>query len=174
MPDVTSSESLLQIDQTLMRCVIEGAQAGLQMAGINPPPIGASRFYSTPREISVLVGLVGEDNGTMTINISERGMLYLAGKLLMEEQEEVSEDNFDAICEVGNMIAGSTKEALAGTEYNIDRISVPSLVLGASYDVFYTRGITSVSVEFELEDIPVTQQHDRFFTTCISLMRRIS
>ncbi len=174
MPDTSQADSLLSVDQTLMRCVIEGTQIGLSMTGVCPPPIGASRFYSTPREISVLVGLVGEDNGTMTINISERGLLYLSGKLLMEEQTELTEDNFDAICEIGNMIAGSTKEALSGTEYNVENISVPSLVLGASYNVFYTRGITSCSVEFELEDIPVTFQEDRFFTACISLMRRLA
>ncbi len=51
---------------------------------------------------------------------------------------------------------------------------MPSLVLGASYNVFYTRGITSVAVEFELEDIPVTFQNDRFFTACISLMRQLA
>lgn len=174
MSDALQSDHLLSIDQTLMRCVIEGTQTGLSMTGVNPPPVGASRFYSTPREISVLVGLVGDDNGTMTVNLSERALLYLTGKLLMEEQTEITEDNFDAICEIGNMIAGSTKEALAETEYNVENISVPSLVLGASYDVFYTRGITSCSVEFELEDIPVTFQEDRFFTSCISLMRQLA
>ncbi len=169
-----SPESLLIVDQTLLSSVIEGTQTGLQMAGISPPPIGASCFYQTPQEISVLVGLVGEDNGTLTVNLSERAMLHLAGKFLMEEQEEISEDAFDAICEMGNMIAGSTKEALADSEYQITSISVPSLVLGASYDVFYTRGITSVSVQFELEELPVTLRHDRFFSVSISLMRKLA
>ena len=74
----------LFLDSTLMTCVIEGTQNGLKMAGVSPPPIGASRFLGVCREVSVLVGLVGTDIGTMTLNLSERAMLYLAGALLME------------------------------------------------------------------------------------------
>ena len=174
MSNVTQNEQLLKIDQTLMRSVIEGTQAGISMTGAQPVAIGASRFCSSPREISVLIGMVGADNGTMTINLSERAVLYLTSQLLMEEQTELNEDSFDAICEIGNMIAGSTKEVLCGTEYQIENISVPSLVLGAHYDVLYTRGITSCSVEFELEEIPVNFMGDRFFSTAISLMHRLA
>lgn len=166
--------SQLSIDQTLLECVIEGTKTGLQMAGVDPPPVGASRFYSTTRDISVLVGLCGGSNGTMTLNISEKGMLYLTSKLLFEEQTEPNEENFDAICEVGNMIGGCIKEALAGKGYDVENISVPSLILGANYNVFYTRGIETVSVEFELEDIPVTFQRDRFFSATVSLLRKIA
>ena len=164
----------LSIDNTLLKCVIEGTQSGLQMAGVTPPPVGATRFYATHRDISVIVGLCGGQNGTMTLNISTTAMLYLAGKMLFEEQTEVSEENFDAICEIGNMIAGCTKEALSSEGYDVQNISVPSLILGANYSVYYTRGIETVSVEFELEEIPVTFQQDRFFSATVSLLRQVS
>ncbi len=164
----------LTIDNRLLSCVIEGTQNGLLMAGVSPPPVGASRFYATHRDISVIVGLCGGQNGTMTLNISQNAMLYLAGKLLFEEQTEVTEENFDAICEVGNMVAGCTKEALAEAGFDVTNISVPSLVLGANYSVYYTRGIETVSVEFELEEIPVTFQRDRFFSATVSLLRQVA
>ena len=165
---------LLSIDQRLLECVIEGTRSGLQMAGVDPPPVGASRFYATHRDISVLVGLCGGSNGTMTLNISEKGMLYLTSKLLFEEQEGPSEENFDAICEIGNMVGGCIKEALAESDYDVENISVPSLILGANYNVFYTRGIETVSVEFELEEIPATFQRDRFFSATVSLLRQVA
>ena len=101
-------------------------------------------------------------------------MLWLAGKLLFEEQDAVNEETIDAIMEVGNMVAGAIKEELVGTAFEAENISVPSLILGANYNVFYTRGIETVSVEFELEDIPVTFQRDRFFSATVSLLRKIA
>ena len=61
-----------------------------------------------------------------------------------------------------------------GYRHEVTNISVPSLVLGANYNVYYTRGIETVSVEFELEEIPVMFQRDRFFSVTVSLMRQIA
>ncbi|MDA1263781.1 MAG: chemotaxis protein CheX [Planctomycetota bacterium] len=174
MGSTRNADQLLTIDPTLMGSVIEGTQTGLQMTGVTPPPVGASCTYATPREISVLVGFVGEVSGTLTINLSKQALLYLSGKLLLDQQVELGEDSFDAICEIGNMIAGSVKDALLGTAYQVDQISIPSLVLGTSYDVFSSRGMTNVSVEFELEEIPVINREDRFFSACLSLMTSAS
>jgi CheY-specific phosphatase CheX len=168
------SEQMLQIDPTLLHAVIKGTEQGLEMTGLKPPPVGATRFFSATRSISVIIGLVGGNNGTVTLNMSEGGMLHLAGKLIGETQVKLNEDNFDAISEIGNMVAGRIKELLAGTQYEMAHISVPSLVMGANYDVYYTRGITSVSVEFEMAEIPITEPKDRFFTTTVSLLRRVA
>ena len=94
-------------------------------------------------------------------------MLYLAGQLMDEVQTEVSEDNIDAIMEVGNMVGGSVKEALVGTEYGIDQISLPSMIAGQSYNVMYARGILTASVEFEIMEMPVTSFSDRYFSTLL-------
>jgi CheY-specific phosphatase CheX len=143
------------------------------MTGISPPPVGATRFFSATRPISVIVGLAGKNNGSMTLNLSERGIFYLTSRLIGEEQKEVDESSFDAIAEIGNMIAGHVKDLLAGTKYETEHISVPSLVLGANYNVYYTRGMSSVSVEFELTDIPVTYHTDRFLSSTVSLLQRL-
>ncbi len=164
----------LAIDDVILECVIKGTIDGLEMTGIDPPPVGASRFFTCTRSTSVMVGLVGKSNGTLMLNMSDQGMLHLASRLLMEDQHEVNEETFDAICEVGNMIAGCTKERLAETSYEVTGISVPSLILGANYGVYYTRGVSTVSVEFEIEEIPVTFQADRFFSVGVSLLRQIA
>ena len=147
---------------------------GLQMADVQPLAVGAARFYTTASDVSVIVGLVGKSNGSATINMSEACMLHLASKLLCEELKQPGEEAYDAIMEIGNMITGSIKDILANTEFELSHISVPSLILGSSYNVYYTRGISTVSVAFEIEDIPVTHQPDRYFSTTVSLMRQIS
>ncbi len=167
-------ESSLAIDNTILDCIVNGTREGLTMTGLEPPPVGASKFFSATRSIAVMVGLVGKSNGTLTLNMSDAGLLHMASKLLMEDQTEICEDNLDAICEIGNMIAGCTKERLAQTQYEVSNISVPSLILGANYNVFYARGIQTVSVEFELKEIPVALHKDRFFSVTVSLLRQIA
>jgi CheY-specific phosphatase CheX len=159
----------LNIDGTLLEATIDGTLQGLEMTGIQPAPVGATRFFSTRQPIAVMVGLVGKASGNVTINLSERAMLKLAGALMGEEPATPTEDTFDGIMEIGNIVAGGIKEKLLGSDYEVERISVPSLVLGASYEVHYTRGINIVSVEFELEEIPLVYHRDRFFSSTISL-----
>jgi CheY-specific phosphatase CheX len=164
----------LQVEPTLLQAVIDGTTTGLSMTGLTPPPVGASRFFDSRRTVSVLIGVVGRNNGTVTLNMSERAMLWIAGKMLMEEQTQQSEESIDAILEVGNLIAGGVKDRLIGTPFEADNISVPSMIWGASYNVVYTRGMSTVTVEFELEDMPISLLGDRFFSVTISLMRRVA
>lgn len=173
MPDSIAA-AVLSINTSLLQAVVQGTNEGLEMAALVPEPVGASSVNQTRRDISVMVGLVGQTNGTLTVNMSESAMLFLAGKLLFEEQSEITEDSVDAICELGNMIAGRTKEALQGSEFEVTNISVPSLIFGANYDVHFTRGIDSCTVEFELPDLPFAFYRDRIFTTTISLLRRVA
>jgi CheY-specific phosphatase CheX len=163
----------LELDEVLLDAVLKGTTLGLQMTGLNPPAVGASRLFNAIRPIAVIVGMVGRNNGTVTLNLTERTMLYITGKLLGEEQKAPSEDNLDAIMEIGNMVASHIKDHLKGSAFEISAISVPSLILGASYTVHYSRGLSTLSVDFELQEIPVTYYLDRVFSVTISLMRKM-
>ncbi len=163
--------SLLNIDEKLLSAAIHSTKGGLQMTGIDPPPVGATRSFNAPRTYSILVGMVGRNTGTVTLNFGEKGLCLVAGRFLGESFTTVDDEVFDAIMEIGNIVAGCVKDYLIGTEYAIDNISLPSVVLGGNYSFYYSRGITVVSVEFELEDIPVAQNQDRFFSTTISFLR---
>ena len=164
----------LAITQSLVAALLKGTPEGLEMSTIVPTAMGASSLAQSRRAISVMVGLVGDSNGTITVNMSKRAMLYISGKLLFEEQEEINEENVDAICEIGNMIAGCTKEALVDSEFHVENISVPSMIFGANYDVHYTRGIDTCTVEFALEEMPIVFLDDKIFTVTISLLRRVA
>ncbi|MFN7954419.1 MAG: chemotaxis protein CheX [bacterium] len=164
----------LQVDEALLDAVLHGTERGLEMTGVQPPAVGASNLFSADRSLAVMVGLVGRDSGTLTLNVSERAMLVLAGKLLGDDQHEINDDSIDAIMEIGNMIAGCAKDRLLEHGYEVQAISVPSLIFGASYDVYYARGIRTVSVQFELPAMPVAFHRDRIFSTTLSLLRRLA
>lgn len=162
----------LQVDPVLLDVIIQGTAAGLQMTEVIPNPVGASRLATARHGMTVIVGLVGKSSGSVMMNFAEAGVFHLAGQMLGEPQTELSEDNIDAVMEIGNIVAGSIKDHLLGTDMEVREISLPSLVLGASYSMVYARGITTVSVEFEIPGIPASKLYDRYFSTTISLMRR--
>lgn len=170
----TEKYATLEIDPILLDAVITGTKEGLSMTGIQPPPVGASRFFSTARPISVMVGMVGRTNGTCAISLTEKGMLHLASGLMGETRTTVDSETVDAIGEIGNMVAGRVKELLNGTEFEMQNISVPSVIMGQSYNVHYARGMHTISVDFELEGMPITDLRERFFTTSLSLLRRVA
>ncbi len=164
----------LEIDPILLDAVITGTKEGLEMTGLTPPPVGASRFFSTSRPISVMVGLVGRTNGTCAISLTEKAMLHIVSKLMGEPCSQVNAETVDAIGEIGNMIAGRVKELLTGSEFEMQNISVPSVIMGASYGVHYARGMHTISVDFELGEMPITDMRERFFTVSLSLLRRVA
>lgn len=160
----------LTINQTLMDCVIDGTLEGLSMTGLEPDAVGVSRFQTSSKALSVIVGLHGQRNGNMTMNFSERTATFLASKLLGEEFPKFNEDAIDAVCEIGNMVAGRFKEILIGTDWQFDAISLPALVFGANYNLYHLKNITTVAVTFEINEVSVVHMNDKFFTTSIALL----
>lgn len=170
--DVSDQGPSLNIDPTLLQACITSTLEGLEMAEVAPSPVGASRFLAGDKEFSVLVSLYGDYAGQMYLNLSRYAALFLASKFLGEEFEEVDDDLFDALSELGNIVAGRFKENLRTTHFGVNAISLPALIIGANYNLYHARGLVTASVTFEIDDMPMYRMRDKFFTTSISLMQR--
>ena len=160
----------LNINPILMNCVLEGSIGGLSMTGIVPKAVGVSCFSTASKELSVIVGLHGQRSGNMTLNLSERTATFLAGKLLGMNISEMNEETIDAICEIGNMIAGQFHNRLHGTPFHFDGISLPAFIFGANYNLYHLKNLITVSVTFEIDEVSVVHMKDKFFTSTISLL----
>ncbi len=166
----TEAKSKLSVDPVLLNATIMGTQGGLEMCGICPGAVGTTCFFTPRNPLSVIVGLVGKSSGTVTLNLTEAGMLHLVGKLMGDEMTQVDEDAIDGIMEIGNMVAGQVKDALVETSFEISNISLPSVIFGHGYQVLYSRGLSTCGVEFELADLPFSLMNDRFFSSTVSLL----
>ncbi|MGA1868090.1 MAG: chemotaxis protein CheX [bacterium] len=162
----------LNIDETLMNCVIAGTIEGLEMTGLEPNAVGVSRFNSTSNDLSVIVGLHGRSNGNMSLNLSKQTAIFVAERFMGEEIATLNEYAIDAICEIGNILAGRLKELLMDIKFEFSGISLPALIFGANYYFYHLKNITMVSVTFEINEVSLTHIHDKFFTTTISLLRQ--
>jgi len=162
--------SSLRLNEDLVECVVQSTIQGLSMTDIEPKAVGISRFTTVSRRLSVLLGLHGERNGNMNLNLSENTATFLAGRFMAAEYKEIDDDVIDAVCELGNIIAGMIKTGLQNTPYAFDTISLPALIFGSSYNLYHVKNITTVAVTFEIEEIPVVRMHDRFFTTTVAIL----
>lgn len=161
----------LGIDPDLLRACVHGTNVGIRMTKAELVPVGASRLVNARHAVTVMVGLVGGHSGNLALNLSEAGALHLASGLLGSKVTEIDDDCVDAVMEIGNMVAGGIKSALADTRYAMSSISLPSLILGRQYSMAYARGISVVSVEFEVLEMPFASMNARYLSTTLSLMR---
>ena len=159
----------LNLNQTLLECVLQATTEGLAMTGIEPDAVGVSRFSNLGRQLSIILGLHGKLNGHVTLNMSENTARFLSGRFLGMELETFDEDVIDAICELGNIVAGMMKTILADTEFAFEDLSLPALIVGSSYNLYHHKNINVVSVTFEIKEIPVVQVKDKFFTVTMAM-----
>jgi len=159
------------VEPVLLKAVLQGTQSGLTMANAELVPVGTSRLTTARHAVTVMVGLAGIHSGNLALNLSESAALHLASGLLGAAVLEMNEECVDAVMELGNMVAGGIKTSLVSTAYAVQNISLPSLILGQSYSMAFSRGICAVSVEFELPQMPFSLMNGRFLSSTLSFLR---
>ncbi len=166
-----AASALIQVDEQLVSVLVKCTKDGLMMAGLKPAPIGISKLLHSKGNVSSIIGFVGPFSGSMIINTSDATACFMAGRMLGETLHALDNQTLDGLCEIANIIAGQAKAALSTTDYRFDRISVPSVIVGNSYSISHYRGMTSVSVEFELPEMPIKPGELGTFSVNISLMK---
>ncbi len=166
-----SAQSLLQVDETLVDVLVKCTKDGLMMAGLKPVPIGISKLLQSKGNVSAIIGFVGPISGSMFINTTDSTACFMAGRMLGETLTVLDNQTLDGLCDIANIIAGQAKAALSTTDYRFDRISVPSVIVGNSYSISHYRGMTSVSVDFELPEMPIKPGERGTFSINMSLMK---
>lgn len=163
---------VLKLDEGLINVLIKSTLEGLSMAGIAPVPVGASKYLNTRHEVSAIIGFVGAVCGSISINMSGTAAKLLAGRMLGETFSDLTAETLDGLCEVVNIIAGKTKAILSTSELKIEKISVPSVVVGTNYYLTHYRGMQTLCVEFEMpDDQKASHNFDHMFSVSISMMR---
>ncbi|MDR1519792.1 MAG: chemotaxis protein CheX [Planctomycetota bacterium] len=166
-----SLPSLLKIDEQLFSVIVKCTRDGLMMAGLKPEAIGLSKLLRSGGNVSAIIGFVGPISGSMIINTTDSVACFMAGRMVGETFTTLDNQTLDGLCEIANIMAGGIKAALSASEYRFDRISVPSVIVGNSFSINHYRGMTSVSVEFGLPEIPIKMGEIGTFSVNLSLMK---
>lgn len=97
-------------------------------------------------DISGVIGLSGNAQGTVVLSLDKKVALAAASVLLMCEAEEINADVVDAVGELTNMVAGGAKAKLE--EYQLS-ISLPSVVTGTGHEIRFPSNVTPICVPFD-------------------------
>lgn len=84
--------------------------------------------------VSAIIGMAGRLAGSISIHCPERVALAVTSKLLGSEVKEPGPEVHDAIGELANVIAGTTKRIMSET-VSLFEISIPTVVSGHQHRV---------------------------------------
>lgn len=84
--------------------------------------------------VSAIIGMAGRLAGSISIHCSEPVALVLTSKLLCSEVKELGPEVHDAIGELANVVAGTTKRIMSET-VSLFEISIPTIVSGRQHRV---------------------------------------
>jgi chemotaxis protein CheX len=120
------------------------------MMGIEPiigkPVLKGSDGHS--HDVSGVIGLSGEAQGTIAISFSKVTALKVVSKMLGVELKIVNSDLTDGVGEIANIIAGYAKQYL--TQYKVS-ISLPNVVIGSGHELVSPTAVNVIVVPFNCE-----------------------
>jgi chemotaxis protein CheX len=99
-------------------------------------------------DVSGVIGLSGEAQGTISISFSKITALKVVSKMLGTELKIIGSDLTDAIGEIANIVAGYAKQYL--TEYKVS-ISLPNVVIGNGHELVAPTGVNTIVVPYKCE-----------------------
>lgn len=106
----------------------------------------------TTRDVTVLIGLVGDVEGTVMYCMNKEMGLALVSHMMGEEFSEFDDLVQSGIGELGNVISG--RAATKFSQQNMEvQISVPTLIVG--------RGATISTLDFQQLVVPLETQFGR-------------
>ncbi|MCD8568612.1 MAG: chemotaxis protein CheX [Geovibrio sp.] len=102
-------------------------------------------------DISGAIGVVGDFIGFVSISFPEDLALEVTSKFIGEPLTELNNDAGDAVGELINMIAGSTKKHFSdkGRRFNI---SVPNVIVGKGHTTQRPANLICIGVKFHLNN----------------------
>jgi chemotaxis protein CheX len=107
------------------------------------------RETSARGDVSGIVGITGETEGSLCITFSRECILQVISKWFGEETKEINDEVKDAVGELTNMISGDSRRRLQGIGYTFQG-SIPAVISGPGHEVKHiTRG-PILSIPFSL------------------------
>ena len=83
-------------------------------------------------DVSGVVGITGETNGTVTVTFDELCILKIVSNMFGEEIKEINSDISDAVGELTNMISGQARRELAEIG-KVFQGAIPTVITGKNH-----------------------------------------
>lgn len=123
------------------------------MAFVDPAPGKPyiKKENSAKGDISGIVGLTGDTEGSLSITFSKECILFIVTHMLGEEKTEINEEVKDAVGELTNMISGDARRRLEELGYHFTG-SIPSVIYGQDHEIKHVTKGPILSIPFSINE----------------------
>jgi chemotaxis protein CheX len=99
-------------------------------------------------DISGIVGMAGESEGSLSLSFSKGCILYIVSSMFGEPINAINEEVKDAVGELTNMISGDARRRLetAGIVY---QGAIPSVITGPGHEIRHVTKEPIISIPFD-------------------------
>ncbi len=123
------------------------------MVGLNPVKdnLYIKKGDESSYDVSGVIGIAGQASGSVVISMPKNLALEIVTKFMGEEKTEIDEEVIDAVGELINMIAGSSKKVFSEKGLRF-KISIPNVIVGHGHKIKKPSGIPCLGVKFKVKD----------------------
>jgi len=122
------------------------------MAQLDPKP-GVPYVKKDPGasgDVSAVVGLTGDKNGSISISFSKRCAIAVVKNMLGDDIADIIQDAKDAVGEITNMISGQARAGLSQIGLNLSA-STPTVIFGDNHSISHVTSGPVVAIPFSTE-----------------------
>lgn len=99
-------------------------------------------------DLTGIIGLTGETNGTVAITFDEGSILKIVSNMFGEDMSELNHEIADAVGEITNMIAGQARRDLEAIG-KVFEAAIPSVVSGKGHKITHYTDGPKIAIPFE-------------------------
>ncbi len=140
------------LDKTLINSFIEGVSKTLETMASTKVTYGkpfVEQKFSARGEVAGVVGMVSNEyKATLTLSFPKPAILLILENMLGEKYNDITNEVFDAVGELTNMIYGSAKGTLNDLGYNFE-MAIPTVIKGQFIMLQHSKSATLV-IPFKL------------------------
>lgn len=140
------------LDKTLINSFIEGVSKTLETMASTKVTYGkpfVEQKFSARGEVAGVVGMVSNDyKATLTLSFPKQAILQILENMLGEKHSDITDEVFDAVGELTNMIYGSAKGTLNDLGYSFE-MAIPTVIKGQFIMLQHSKSATLV-IPFKL------------------------
>lgn len=103
---------------------------------------------STSGDVTGIMGLVGDRQGSVCISFHDKGALFVYKALVGEECDKIGPEVVDAIGEFTNIISGQARKEFEQVGINL-KAAMPMVVVGKNVEMNFISPIPIISLPFK-------------------------
>ncbi len=108
---------------------------------------GLKEQRTTSGDVTGIMSLVGDKEGTIAISFKEKGALYVFNSLMGDDASSISPEVVDAIGELTNIVSGQARKEFEKNGINL-RASIPMVVVGKGVETNFITNVPIITLPF--------------------------